>query len=427
MRILVTQSALCDSRAQLIGGGLFTRDFLLEGIRSTQRWEAIGADQFSKIRNEAVSLFTKLTTIRNPSEAVTEKDLIYPLLSAVGWGDHVFVQPNASLKGRADVPDALLFADHAAHDLARKEGSDWKRFQHGLCVVEAKRWNRLLDREGRARPTEEGVPSTQMLRYLRRVDDVTAGRLRWGILTNGRVWRLYWQGALSVAEDFLEIDVGKALRLPGCELDLLDKRPDAFADNPAWRNHALRLFLLLFGRDAFVASRRGETFHGLALREGKFWEAQGRRSPFGHRSSTMSSRLLADALAKADPMRHGRPRAPTISIEVRQGALILLYRLLFVLYAEDRNLLPDESGPYAPYCLTKLRIEIADRSATRRPFPRASRLSGRGSLPFSAPSRLATTISAYRPTTAACSRKRPRRSSNASSFQTRSWRRSSSG
>jgi len=99
-----------------------------------------------------------------------------------------------------------------------------------------------------------------MLRYLRRVDDITSGKLRWGILTNGRVWRLYFQGALSVAEDFLEIDLGKALDLPGCGLDLLDKRPDSFADDAAWRDHACRLFLILFGRGAFVPGDAGETF-----------------------------------------------------------------------------------------------------------------------------------------------------------------------
>ena len=49
--------------------------------------------------------------------------------------------------------------------------------------------------------------------------------------------------------------------------------------------------------------------------------------------------------------------------ELREGALILLYRLLFVLYAEDRNLLPDENGPYAPYCLTRIRQEIARHGA----------------------------------------------------------------
>ena len=85
----------------------------------------------------------------------------------------------------------------------------WQRFQHGVCIVEAKRWNRVLDREDARRKGEDGVPSTQMLRYLRRVDDVTNGGLRWGMLTNGRHWRLYFQRALSVAEDFLEIDLGK--------------------------------------------------------------------------------------------------------------------------------------------------------------------------------------------------------------------------
>ena len=45
------------------------------------------------------------------------------------------------------------------------------------------------------------------------------------MLTNGRHWRLYYKGALSVAEDFHEIDLGKALGLAGCEPDLLDTRP----------------------------------------------------------------------------------------------------------------------------------------------------------------------------------------------------------
>ena len=44
------------------------------------------------------------------------------------------------------------------------------------------------------------------------------------MLTNGRLWRLYWQGALSVSEDFLEVDLGKVFGLPGCETDLLDPR-----------------------------------------------------------------------------------------------------------------------------------------------------------------------------------------------------------
>jgi len=193
--------------------------------------------------------------------------------------------------------------------------------------------------------------------------------LRWGVLTNGRVWRLYFQGALSVAERFLEIDLGKALALPGCELDLLDHRPGAFADDAAWRDQAFRLFLMLFGREAFIPGAADETFHALALREGKFWEAKVAKSL----SSTVFDKVfptLASALAKADPSRLA-DLPPAYLDEVRQGALILLYRLLFVLFAEDRNLLPDKTGPYAPYCLTRLRREIAERMKSGGAFPRS--------------------------------------------------------
>jgi hypothetical protein len=88
--------------------------------------------------------------------------------------------------------------------------------------------------------------------------------LRWGMLTNGRQWRLYFRGALSVAEDFLEIDLGKALALNGCELDLLDRAPEGFDGEIAWRAHVLKLFLLLFGRATFLPDHRGETFHQAA-------------------------------------------------------------------------------------------------------------------------------------------------------------------
>ena len=162
------------------------------------------------------------------------------------------MQPNASVKGRADEPDALLIANEAALAKARHESDDWKRFQHGLCVVEAKRWNRVLGREHKSALADEGVPSTQMLRCLRRADDATKEALRWGVLTNGRVWQLYWQGARSVAEDFLEIDLGKVLDLPGCGLDHLDKRPEAFADHASWRAHRFKLFVLLFVHEAWL-------------------------------------------------------------------------------------------------------------------------------------------------------------------------------
>ena len=138
------------------------------------------------------------------------------------------------------------------------------------------------------------------------------------------------------------------------------------ADDEAWRAHALKLFVLIFGRKAFLPDRRGETFHQLALREGKQWEARVARDL----SDTVFDHIfpaLAQALSVADGKDAANLNSATLE-EVRQGTLIFLYRLLFVLYAEDRNLLPDESGPYADYSVTKLRGEIAEKKARAAPF-----------------------------------------------------------
>ncbi|TRL35703.1 restriction endonuclease, partial [Methylosinus sporium] len=178
----------------MINGGLFTHDFLIEGATETEAWSALSPAAIDALRAQALHLFQRLTAQKEPSEAVTEKDLIYPLLAMIGWNDLVFVQPNASAKGRVDVPDALLFGDATSLALAKRESEDFRRFQHGLSVVEAKRWHRPLDREGKGRKDVGGTPSSQMLRYLRRADDITNGKLRWGVLTNGRLWRLYFHG-----------------------------------------------------------------------------------------------------------------------------------------------------------------------------------------------------------------------------------------
>jgi hypothetical protein len=350
----------------LLDGRLFTRDFLLEGIKETDAWRTVDEAVYADFKQNADRLARNLAARKSPNEAQTEDDLVYPLLELLGWADRD-VQANASVKARLDVPDALLYPSAEAKRVA---GSldEWKRFQHGACVVEAKRWNRPLDREEKGRKGEEGTPSSQMLRYLRRVDDRTTGKLRWGILTNGRAWRLYFHGAASVAEDFFEIDLGKVLQIEGCEPDLLDKAPDIFADEAVWRDHLLRLLFVIFQRAAFLPQAQGDSFHALALQEGQRWELKVAKS-LSDKVFRDVFPALSQALAKADTSRP--PVLDTNYLDqVRNGALILLYRLLFVLYAEDRNLLPDESGPYAPYCLTRIRLEIAKNLAAGTSYPK---------------------------------------------------------
>lgn len=52
-----------------------------------------------------------------PDEAVTEADLIHPVLETLGW-EETLPQQTTSGRGRVDVPDVLLFPDAAAKSAA---------------------------------------------------------------------------------------------------------------------------------------------------------------------------------------------------------------------------------------------------------------------------------------------------------------------
>ena len=112
--------------------------------------------------------------------------------------------------------------------------------------------------------------------------------------------------------------------------------------------------------------------HALVRDQGKHWEAR----VAADLSEIVFNEIfpkLVDALPVSDPERDDT-LAPAYLSEVRQGALILLYRLLFVLYAEDRNLLPDERSAYKEYALTRLRDEIAEKKASAAEFSKRTTL-----------------------------------------------------
>ena len=325
-------------------GSLFSSDYLTEAIRGTDAYAGVNT---ADLRARLQAIADRLPQTDRTNEAQTEDDFIWPVLAELGWADSLR-QQNLSAAGREDVPDGVLFADAAAKARANAEPEQWRRYAHGLAAVESKRWARPLDRaSGRDEAT---APSTQMLRYLRRVDDLTKGATRWGILTNGRRWRLYWAGARSVAEEFAEVDLARALGLDG---------DDLFSDD-AQRDHWLAVFATLFSRPAFLSSGAdGRTFHERARAEAAFYEERVAASL----SALVFGQVfpdLATALARA---------APDAGLnEVRDATLILLYRLLFLLYAEDRDLLPVGDSRYRDYALRPLRQDIGRRMSERDVF-----------------------------------------------------------
>ena len=320
-------------------GHLFTEYFLTEGIRATPEWResVASADAFESFRDGVRERYGALSLTVDPNEAVTEQELIRPVMEMLGWTDYL---PQQGAARNEDIPDHLLFQDADSKARAAAKGRAEERFSDALVIEESKRFGLPLD----ARDTDGGNRSRtahgQILRYLSTAESETDGDLHWGFLTNGGVWRLYDYRARPRATAYFEADLG----------GMLESGDD----------DRLRVFYLLFRRDSFVL-RDGAvaTFLDGALAEGRRYEeqvAQDLSSVVFEKVFPKLVEALADASGESLP-------------DVRHAALIFLYRLFFVLYAEDRGLLPVNDSRYDDYGLRKrVRDDIRDRTRKQDAF-----------------------------------------------------------
>ncbi|MGH2904080.1 MAG: Eco57I restriction-modification methylase domain-containing protein [Solirubrobacteraceae bacterium] len=216
-----------------------------------------------------------------------------------------------------------MFADDDARAVAA-ERSGAGRYVGAVAVGDAKRFDRPLDRR-RVRGELSEDPVAQIIHY------VAVTRARWGILTNGRLWRLYGAEGDLVEGACLEVDL--------CAL--LDARD----------YEAFRYFAALFAASALVPDPEGGCLLDRVL-EGSRAQAIAvgdalRRQVFG------AVPLVAEGLL-GEEQRTGSALAAAFD-----NALVVLYRVLFCLHAEDRGLLPVENPHYFPYSLRNQRAQLA--------------------------------------------------------------------
>ena len=188
------------------------------------------------------------------SEAQTEDEFIKPALTALGWA--FTVQPKSKHAGRITRPDYALFADEATQqDAYPLQGDDGAFYSRALAIAEAKFWERPLsqkDTSGRDSWKTGENPSHQMVSYL------VGTRAPWGILTNGRVWRLYSREVSSTASEFYEVDLAAGFRegVGSTEYGVSNEPNSQLAT----RNSLFKRFWLFFRRDAFIADAQGKNF-----------------------------------------------------------------------------------------------------------------------------------------------------------------------
>jgi len=264
------------------------------------------------------------------NESQLRKHFLDKVFEILGWT--VDVEPPTLIGDGIKHPDYALFYSKNDLKVVQKTPKE-KYFKHVACLAEAKRWERNLDKKIKSDPEDIQNPSLQMSHYLWLTE------VKWGILTNGRYWRLYERETSKKIDIFYEIDLESLLENGKLE--------------------DFRYFYLFFRKDAFPAFVE-KVYQGSK----DYAEAVGEELK---ENVYESLRLLA----------HGFLEFPNNNLsqndlkKIHDNSLIFLYRLLFIFYAEYNQLLPlRENKAYTDYySLDAIKKEIADKIDKRKHLP----------------------------------------------------------
>ena len=312
---------------------LFSDHYLQELVDEDSHWQALKKSAWEHRQRIANILEKALPGIDGDTpEAEVERRLIRPILDSL---EHVyFVQPAVPSSEGVRRPDYAFFPSPETRQDAESHKGEQEFFKTALAVGDAKAWERSLDRriKGPGDPFTNHNPSYQIDFYLRATDK------RWGLITNGRHWRLYHRDVSYRLDVYYEVDLPQIIALD----------EDVFL-----------YFLAFFHKEAFQPDGTGECFLDRAYRASTEYAAKVSEELKDNVYEAL--RLLAEGFL-AFPGNNLKPQHLDL---IRENAFIVIYRLLFILYAEAREFLPVANPTYfGTYSLRALTHEIA----TKEPF-----------------------------------------------------------
>jgi len=142
-----------------------------------------------------------------------EEELVRPVLRLLG---HTFeVQPALATPEGTRRPDYVLYRDAGSVALNKgKTLTDEVLKGKAFAIADAKYWERSLDvslKGGNRDAFSNKNPSYQVSFYMQH------SGTEWGILTNGRFWRLYHRDTAHKLDRFYEVDLPALARSGGAE------------------------------------------------------------------------------------------------------------------------------------------------------------------------------------------------------------------
>ena len=256
-----------------------------------------------------------------------------PILRRLG---HVFTPqpPTPDTDNEAKRPDYVLFPDQASRRAVDETPDRGTLSERALLVAEMKRWETPLGKKPWAGGVgfEDQNPSWQIAEL------VSTTGVRWGLLTNGRLWRLVHRDTADRLDTYYQVDLVTMME-HGDPEELLH-------------------FTLFFRQAAFLPDERGEVFLEELLTRSRSY-ARGLERDLRKNARLALQRLMQGFLEHA-PNRLGQSDLD----DVYENSLYFLYRLLFILCGESRGLLPVHYEQYrSQHSLARIVEEIAELDA----------------------------------------------------------------
>jgi type I restriction-modification system DNA methylase subunit len=193
-------------------------------------------------------------------------------------------------------------------------------YGRSLAVLEAKQWD--ADFEKRFHEDRQYRDASHQIKYyLERTPDA----VQWGILTDGRKWRLYGTKDYET-QTYYEVDLPELLERGNLE--------------------AFKRFFVFFRAEAFRETA------GTTLLDTVWSESEAAAEDLGEdlQDNVFTAlRVLGRGFVETNDLDID-PDDDAALAELKEQSLVLLYRLMFVLYAEARGLIdPDDPGARDEY------------------------------------------------------------------------------
>ncbi|WP_430014630.1 Eco57I restriction-modification methylase domain-containing protein [Microcystis ichthyoblabe FBCC-A1114] len=310
---------------------LFSQHYLEHRLPDSGEWQEDVSVVFCRLESLYQQKKAILPTL---NEAQTEAELIQPILEILGFS--YIPQVSSRGKGRSERPDYALFAtENDRYQAYALQNNERAFYSQVLAIAEAKYWQRSLSdvsKNDQRDIWKNSNPSFQITNYL------TGTGVDWGILTNGREWRLYYRQASSTATEFYLVDL----------MELLE----------GGDRQKFPYFWLFFRQEAFIKDIHGQNFLE-RVREGS--------TTYATRVGNELKELVFDRIFPDISKGFVSLNTDIQPDLLYEASLSLLYKLLFLLYAEARDLLPVR-GDYRDYSLLQKTREIAVKIDRQQAF-----------------------------------------------------------